>query len=132
MHLQRLAATNLALARAWSPTIACDLNTQPDRRPASRTRNIPSTTIVDAVPPSTPDRSRWRIRRQPFAIGDATYIPAVDDPDNRETSAFYTTALQLPHSGSARRSSWQASYQRVDTDRTFTNGPLGVGFQPVG
>jgi len=66
----------------------------------------------------------------PFAIGSATYIPGRDDPDNLRTSAFYTTALRFRHSG-WRAMSWQASYQRVHTGRTFTNGPRGAGSQPA-
>ena len=41
-----------------------------------------------------------------------------------------TTAVRFRHSGWSGVS-WQASYQRVHTQRTFANGVLGVGFQPA-
>jgi hypothetical protein len=56
-------------------------------------------------------------------------MPGRDDPDSQRTSSFQTTALRFRHSGWSGLS-WQASYQNVHTQRTFTNGVLGVGFQP--
>lgn len=91
--------------------------------------NIGPSTIVDAipVPPDQIDRSNHGL---PFDIGGATYFPGRDDPDSLRRSAFSTTALQFRHSGWSGLS-WQASYQRVHTRRTFTNGVLGRGFQPA-
>jgi len=63
-------------------------------------------------------------------VGEATFIPGRDDPDSLRTSAFHATALRFRHSAWSALS-WQASYQRVHTRRTFTNGVLGVGFQPA-
>ena len=59
-----------------------------------------------------------------------TLIPGRDDPDNRRSSRFATTALILRQTLSPRVN-WQASYQRVHTWRVFQNGPAGTGFQPA-
>jgi vitamin B12 transporter len=91
--------------------------------------NIPQQIIVDAIPVA-PEQIELANRLLPFSIGSATYIPGRDDPDNLRTSAFYTTALRFSHSG-WRAMSWQASYQRVHTGRTFRNGPRGAGSQPA-
>jgi vitamin B12 transporter len=91
--------------------------------------NIPQQIIVDAIPVS-PEQIELANQLLPFSIGSATYIPGRDDPDNLRTSAFYTTALRFSHSG-WRAMSWQASYQRVHTGRTFSNGPRGAGSQPA-
>ena len=90
--------------------------------------NIPSSIIVDAIPVSRDDIERAN-HGLPFDIGSATYIPGRDDPDSIRKSAFHTTALVFRHSAWSALS-WQASYQRVHTRRTFTNGVLGAGFQP--
>jgi outer membrane receptor for ferrienterochelin and colicin len=86
-----------------------ELNTSPTASgiPAA---NIPQAIVVDAIP-------------------NVTYFPGRDDPDSARTSRFLATALRFRHSGWAGLS-WQASYQNVHTQRTFTNGVLGVGFQP--
>jgi iron complex outermembrane receptor protein len=91
--------------------------------------NIPQEIIVNALPVS-PERIEAGNRGLPLVIGAATYIPGRDDPDSVRTSAFHATALRFRHSGWSALS-WQASYQRVQTHRTFVNGVLGVGFQPA-
>ncbi len=73
--------------------------------------NIPSTTIVNAIP-------------------NVTFLPNRDDPDNRRASRFHSAAFILEQAPSARLN-WQASYHRVSTVRTFQNGPGGPGFQPL-
>lgn len=59
-----------------------------------------------------------------------TLIPGRDDPDNRRSSRFYTSAFIFRHTLSPRVN-WQASYQRVHTARVFQNGPAGTGSQPA-
>lgn len=77
--------------------------------------NIPNTTIVAAVP---------------FSNGVGTFIPNRDDPDYRRASRFWSTALVLRQALGAT-ADWQASYQKVHTNRTFADGPGGFGFQPI-
>ena len=89
--------------------------------------NIPDATIVDAIAIPLEQLERANAG-QPFAIGDATFIPGRNDPDNDRGSHFLTTAITLRRVESDR-ASWQASYQRVETFRRYESGPLGPGFQ---
>jgi len=120
-------AANL-MVRVLGSDDRVELNTSPTASgiPAG---NIPQAIIVDAIPVA-PDQIERSNRGLPFQVGAATYIPGRNDPDSLRTSRFHTTAVRFRHSGWAGLS-WQASYQRVHTRRTFTNGPLGVGFQPA-
>jgi vitamin B12 transporter len=91
------------------------------------TANIPDATVVDAIGLSLDELERANAG-QAFAIGDATFIPGRNDPDNGRASRFLTTAVTLRRVESDR-ASWQASYQRVGTHRRYESGPLGPGFQ---
>jgi vitamin B12 transporter len=119
--------TNL-MVRVLGSDDRVELNTSPTATGISAA-NIPQAIVVDAIPVS-PDQIELSNRGLPFQIGDATYIPGRNDPDNLRTSSFLTTAVRFRHSGWSGVS-WQASYQRVHTQRTFANGVLGAGFQPA-
>jgi hypothetical protein len=57
-------------------------------------------------------------RRESVDYGNATYVPNVDDPDNRFNKQFQTWALRFTHAFSPL-ASFQASYQKVDTIRIY-------------
>ncbi len=68
---------------------------------------------------------------QPFDAGNATFIPAFNDPDNVRGSSFFSGALTLTHELSAA-TSYRVSYQGVDTRRSFRDGPAGLSaFDPL-
>ena len=60
----------------------------------------------------------------PFEAGDATFIPAQIDPDQRRVSSFLATAIALQHQLTPE-SSYRLAYQFVDTNRSFQDGPAG-------
>lgn len=60
----------------------------------------------------------------PFEAGDATFIPAQTDPDQRQASSFLATAVALQHQLTPD-SSYRLAYQLVDTKRSFQDGPAG-------
>ena len=60
----------------------------------------------------------------PFEAGDATFIPAQTDPDQRQVSSFLATAVALQHQLTPD-SSYRLAYQLVDTNRSFQDGPAG-------
>ena len=60
----------------------------------------------------------------PFEAGDATFIPAQIDPDQRQVSAFIATAVALQHQLTPENS-YRLAYQFVDTNRSFQDGPAG-------
>jgi vitamin B12 transporter len=61
--------------------------------------------------------------------GNATFIPAPDDPDYTRDARYVTAALIL--NGQATPSlDYSASYQLVSNGRRYGNGPAGVDYQP--
>jgi iron complex outermembrane receptor protein len=65
-------------------------------------------------------------------VGNATFIPNQLDPDGRRLGKFLSGAVNLQHQ-IAPASSYRITYQRVNTKRTYIDGPGGPGlFEPVG
>jgi vitamin B12 transporter len=91
--------------------------------------NFPTSGIIAFIPLS-PEQVRNQMTGQPVLIGNATVIPGRDDPDSRRSLAFSTTALRLEHQFSTKVSV-QGNYQYLATNRIFSNGPAGIGFQPL-
>jgi len=114
------------MGRLFGSNDRVDLNASPTASGVPAV-NIPDRVIVDAIP-VTPDAIARFDAGEPLAIGGATYIPGRNDPDSRRSSWFMTSAVQVQHVQNDRVS-WQGSYQRVHTNRTFRNGPRGPGFQ---
>lgn len=58
--------------------------------------------------------------------GNANFIPDLNDPDNRRLSNYFSGALNLAHRLSDR-ASYRLTYQHVKSERSFLDGPRGVG-----
>lgn len=87
--------------------------------------------IFKPVPLSIDQLERFE-RKQPFVPGSATFIPNQIDPDGRRLGTFVTGAVSLQHQISSG-SSYHVNFQRVDTKRTYIDGPGGPGaFEPSG
>lgn len=91
--------------------------------------NIPNSTVVPAIPLARSEVQN-SLEGRPIQAGNATFIPSRDDPDNRRASRWYSGAFRLQQAVNALLN-WQVSYQHVNTDRIFQNGPAGIGTQPV-
>lgn len=90
--------------------------------------NFPATAVIAGIPlPSAQVRNLNS--RLPVDYGIATFIPGRDDPDNRRTSRFATSALRAEQVW--RLITLQVSCQHLTTNRVFATGPAGGGFQPV-
>lgn len=94
----------------------------------------PSGTPVRAVPLDLNEQRRVEARGIPltsanYTRGDATFIPALNDPDSRRSARFFSGALIFSQSLSDR-ASYRVSYQRVSTIRTFRDGTAGLRFAP--
>jgi vitamin B12 transporter len=63
--------------------------------------------------------------------GNATFIPAPDDPDSTRDARFIDAALILNGQASPALD-YSASYQLVSNGRRYGNGPAGVDYQPDG
>lgn len=106
------------LQLADSPYVAAELET-----------NHPATGLVPGVP--LPDNQLRRIEQgRPFDPGAATYVPSPNDPDSRRSDSFYNLATIFAHQLTPGFS-YRASYQFLDTNRRFEDGPAGVRFEPL-
>ena len=63
--------------------------------------------------------------------GNATFIPAPDDPDSTRAARFVSAALILNGQASPALD-YSVSYQLVSNGRRYGNGPAGVDYQPDG
>jgi iron complex outermembrane receptor protein len=91
----------------------------------------PSGALVRAVPLDRDEQRRVEARGVPLTSdnynrGGANFIPGLDDPDNRRKSDFFSGALNFTQRLNDR-ASYRLSYHRVDVDRSFLDGPRGIG-----
>lgn len=89
--------------------------------------------IVNAVPlsPTLVKAYEAGVPLSQINTGNATFIPAPDDPDSTRAARFVSAALIL--NGEASPSlDYSASYQLVSNGRRYGNGPTGVDYQPDG
>jgi vitamin B12 transporter len=89
----------------------------------------PSGSILDARALPLDQQKRFEAG-QSITPGDANYIPNLLDPDDRRDSNFLTMAVTLNHRINDSFG-YRASYQRVNTNRQFSDGPAGVRFEPL-
>jgi vitamin B12 transporter len=91
----------------------------------------PSGARVKAIPLDLDEQRRVEARGVPltpdnYNRGGANFIPDLNDPDNRRKSDFFSGALNFTQrlNDSA---SYRLSYHRVDANRSFLDGPRGIG-----
>lgn len=66
---------------------------------------------------------------QPFQLGSANFISDPNDPDNRRASSLFAGSLRYTQQ-LGPRGSFRVGYQGLDTQRTFSDGPGGIQFEP--
>ena len=89
---------------------------------------LPPTGAIKAI--ALPlDQQRKLEAGQPFEIGNANFVPDVNDPDNRRSASFLAASVGYAQRLS-RAASFRVDYQIVDAKRNFRNGPGGVRFEP--
>ncbi len=66
----------------------------------------------------------------PYAIGNATFIPAYGNPDHYRTLQFISTLGYLEQQVTPALH-YRLSAQDLDTNRNYVDGPAGLGFQPL-
>ena len=91
----------------------------------------PTGSIARAVPITLEQQRRLENGQALTNIGNANFLPDLRDPDNRRDSSFATIAL-IFNQRVNDKFGYRASYNRVNTNRQFSNGPAGVAgtFQP--
>jgi vitamin B12 transporter len=90
----------------------------------------PAGSVINAV--ALPLANQRMIERG-LAISDrggANYIPNLRDPDNRRDSNYLTVAM-IFNQQINNAFGYRASYQRVNTNRQFSDGPSGARFEPA-
>ena len=90
-----------------------------------------SSGVIAAIPLTGEAFKQYENTGSLINTGNATYIPDFDDPDYFRTARTYSGAAAVT-SHPTNYLSLTADYQGLATDRNFTNGPLGQGFQPYG
>ena len=110
----RVAANNTFLGLNLSPSLTANAGA-PGR-------------IVQAIPLPDSEQAK-RQAGLPFVLGNATVLPAANDPDSRRAS-WLTSALLAADHQLTPRLNYRVAYQLVDTRRRSPNGPGGIGFQP--
>jgi len=91
----------------------------------------PAGTRVRAIALDRAEQRRVEARGVPLTAtnynrGDANFIPDLNDPDNRRKSGFFSGALNFTQRLN-NSASYRLSYHRAEADRTFLDGPLGIG-----
>ena len=126
--LFRLSQTATLTGRIYGARSRVQLNNSPQG-----IGNLPSTGIIDAIPLSLDQQRRFEagVPTNQLVIGSATFVPAANDPDNLRTSNFFDGALIFNHRPNTTFG-YTISYQGLFTNRSSINGPLGIGFQPIG
>jgi vitamin B12 transporter len=90
----------------------------------------PAGSVIDAV---APPLANQRMIEQGLAVTDragANYMPNLRDADNRRDSNYLTVAMILNQQINDAFG-YRASYQRVNTNRQFSDGPSGARFEPA-
>lgn len=126
--LFRLTPTATLSGRIYTANSRLQLNNSPEG-----IGNLPPTGIIEAIPLSREEQRRFEagVPSDQLNIGNATFVPAANDPDNLRKANFFDGAViftQRP----TESFGYTISYQGLVTNRSTINGPLGVGFQPFG
>ena len=91
--------------------------------------NLPASGPIPAIPATVAQANAFALGGSPN-FGNATFVPNVWDPDDRRASHFLAGAVTFKDVVSSKFN-WQAIYNKTSTDRIYTNGPGGVGYQPL-
>lgn len=89
----------------------------------------PAGSVIDAVALSLEQQKRIENGLTAPDRGNANYVPNLRDPDNRRDSDYLTVAV-IFNQRINDMFGYRASYQRVNTNRQFSDGPGGVRFEP--
>lgn len=126
--LFRLTPTATLSGRIYTASSRLQLNNSPEG-----IGNLPPAGIIEAIPLSVAEQRRFEagVPDSQLNIGAATFVPAANDPDNLREAGFFAGAVSLTQRP-AESFGYTISYQGLVSSRSTINGPLGIGFQPVG
>ena len=89
--------------------------------------------IIEAIPLSPAELRRYEggAPVSQLNVGPATFIPSANDPDNLRKANFFSGAFIFTQRPTVAFG-YTVGYQGLATNRSSSNGPLGVAFQPFG
>lgn len=90
----------------------------------------PTGSIIDAIALSLEEQRRIENKLAVTDRGVANYVPNLRDPDNRRDSNYLSIAAIFNHQINDAIG-YRASYQGVNTNRQFSDGPGGARSEPV-
>lgn len=118
-------APNVSLSgRLWGAGVYSAL-TDSAAFPSEVLANFPATGTVKAIALPIDQVERFEAG-QPFNAGNATFVPSPLEPDYSRGSSFLAAAVIFDHEVSPS-TSYRVSYQGIDTNREFRDGPAGIG-----
>lgn len=126
--LFRLSSTATLTGRIYAARSRLNLNNSPQG-----IGTLPPTGIIEAIPLASDQQLRFEagVPTSQLVVGNATFVPAANDPDNLRKSSFFDGALTF-NDRPTTNFGYTISYQGLATNRSTISGPLGVGFQPAG
>ncbi len=126
--LFRLTPTTTLSGRIYASNSHLQLNNSPQG-----IGTLPATGVIEAIPMSLTELRRFEAGVPPsqLNVGNATFVPAANDPDNLRKAHFFSGAIVFTQRPT-ETFGYTLSYQGLATNRSSINGPLGVGFQPFG
>jgi iron complex outermembrane receptor protein len=126
--LFRLSPSATLTGRIYTSRSRLQLNNNPEG-----VGTLPATGIIEAIPLSLDEQHRFEagVPSSDLNIGTATFVAGANDPDNFRESHFFDGSLTFTQRPT-EAFGYTISYQGLATNRSGLNGPLGIGFQPVG
>lgn len=122
----RAAPRSLLSARLLAADTFLGLNVNPFTAPLS---NLPATGDIPAIPLAE-DAARRAEQGLTYSYGNATFVPALNDPDSRRSARFVSTLLAFTQSLAAE-TNLRLSYHRLASLRDNRDGPGGPSYQPL-
>lgn len=94
---------------------------------------VPASGIIDAVPLSGAELNRYEagVPISDLNVGNATFVPSADNPDNTRAARVFSGALGLALRPTEALGV-TLTYQGLRTERRFGDGPAGAGYEPTG
>lgn len=90
--------------------------------------NIPANGVIHPIPLGDAQLSRLE-RGLPVDYGNTNYVPAPNDPDYARAATIMNYAATFRHELTSV-ASWRVSYQGLDSQRRFDDGPGGNSYEP--
>lgn len=121
-----LAPKSRLSTRFFGSNAFAGLNSSPFAGP---TANLPTRGLIPMIP-LPGDQAALATAGMPFSWGNATYAPALNDPDNRRLARQYLGLIGFSQELNSR-TTLRLNYHVLNSSRDTRDGPGGVRFPPL-